>query len=404
MRAATEEGRLVNELTARREEFVERLVESARGMGDNDQLDASYEAEFRRNVSGGFDAVVLAMAERRSFTPADVTFLAPYLSTRAAEGVTEAEMMATVRLFQRTLWDLITELAGDEPERHSAALVLSGPLNSYIEVLSQIANEAFAEAHDAMKSRASALQGELVEDLLAGRRPAPGVLLDTARECGLEQQAPLVVVVAQVVSAATDDTVLSAVARALARVDVKIGGALALRSRQTILIQPMSASEAPRFAELLDGVRARFEAGGAALAIGSSTVHESLDEAPDAYQEACVALEYVREVGGVLALTRLDPLEYVLMRVGDRTAWRLLPEPVRDFVEEDLGKGGSLSATLLAYVDCDLNIRRAAERLFVHPNTAHYRLSKIEERTGCSVRRFVDLQTLVIAIRLAGAR
>jgi sugar diacid utilization regulator len=36
----------------------------------------------------------------------------------------------------------------------------------------------------------------------------------------------------------------------------------------------------------------------------------------------------------------------------------------------------------------------------VHPNTAHYRLAKIEDRTGCNVRRLADVQLLTIAIRL----
>ena len=56
--------------------------------------------------------------------------------------------------------------------------------------------------------------------------------------------------------------------------------------------------------------------------------------------------------------------------------------------------------TVLAYVECDFNAKQAAERLFVHANTFHYRLARIEERTGLSARRFHDLLLLVLAIRL----
>jgi DNA-binding PucR family transcriptional regulator len=38
--------------------------------------------------------------------------------------------------------------------------------------------------------------------------------------------------------------------------------------------------------------------------------------------------------------------------------------------------------------------------MYVHPNTVHYRLSRIEERTGLNARRFADLLVLVLAIRL----
>jgi DNA-binding PucR family transcriptional regulator len=56
--------------------------------------------------------------------------------------------------------------------------------------------------------------------------------------------------------------------------------------------------------------------------------------------------------------------------------------------------------TVLTYVACDFNAKLAAERLFVHANTFHYRLARIEERTGLSARRFGDLLLLVLAIRL----
>ena len=57
-------------------------------------------------------------------------------------------------------------------------------------------------------------------------------------------------------------------------------------------------------------------------------------------------------------------------------------------------------ATLREYVDADLNTRRAAERLHIHVNTAHYRLGKIAERTGCDLRRVTDLIEILIAARL----
>jgi DNA-binding PucR family transcriptional regulator len=77
-----------------------------------------------------------------------------------------------------------------------------------------------------------------------------------------------------------------------------------------------------------------------------------------------------------------------------------VPAAVREFVEDDARQGRVLSDTLLAYVACDLSVKLAAERLFVHPNTAHYRLAKIADRTGCDVRKLDDVQLLTIAIRL----
>jgi len=45
-----------------------------------------------------------------------------------------------------------------------------------------------------------------------------------------------------------------------------------------------------------------------------------------------------------------------------------------------------------------------AERLYVHVNTAHHRLARIEEKTGCDLRRLSDVQELLVAIKLATGR
>jgi DNA-binding PucR family transcriptional regulator len=59
-----------------------------------------------------------------------------------------------------------------------------------------------------------------------------------------------------------------------------------------------------------------------------------------------------------------------------------------------------LIQTLLAYADANLNAKVAAERLYIHVNTAHHRLARIEEKTGCDLRDLADVQELLIAVRV----
>ena len=40
--------------------------------------------------------------------------------------------------------------------------------------------------------------------------------------------------------------------------------------------------------------------------------------------------------------------------------------------------------------------------MLIHVNTAHYRLGRIAEKTGCDLRRLSDVIDLLIAVRLAG--
>jgi DNA-binding PucR family transcriptional regulator len=104
----------------------------------------------------------------------------------------------------------------------------------------------------------------------------------------------------------------------------------------------------------------------------------------------------------VVALSELSAFEYLTLRA-DPTASRLIPPAVHEFVANDMADGGPLIATLREYVACDLNARRAADNLHIHVNTAHYRLSRIAERTGCDLRRVSDLIEILIAARLADA-
>jgi DNA-binding PucR family transcriptional regulator len=60
--------------------------------------------------------------------------------------------------------------------------------------------------------------------------------------------------------------------------------------------------------------------------------------------------------------------------------------------------------TLIAYADANLNAKVASQRLYIHVNTAHNRLARIEEKTGCDLRDLADVQELLIAIRLAAGR
>ena len=75
---------------------------------------------------------------------------------------------------------------------------------------------------------------------------------------------------------------------------------------------------------------------------------------------------------------------------------------MRAFLDDDGARGGVLGQTLRAFVDADLNVRVLAQRLHIHPNTAHYRLGRIKEQTGRNPRTISDLLELMVAVALDG--
>jgi DNA-binding PucR family transcriptional regulator len=147
----------------------------------------------------------------------------------------------------------------------------------------------------------------------------------------------------------------------------------------------------------LEDVQQRLARAGLPLAVGVSTAVKSVSQIPDAYREAVLARG---SRPGVVSLAAMTAFDYLTLKP-DPTARRLIAPAIHAFVAHDAAEGGPLIATLREYVAADLNARRAAESLHIHVNTAHYRLARIAERTGCDLRRVSDLIEILIAARLA---
>jgi hypothetical protein len=130
----------------------------------------------------------------------------------------------------------------------------------------------------------------------------------------------------------------------------------AVRNDEVIVVTPVDDG-LEHLLERMPLTQQTLAAEGIALAIGVSTVHPGLERLGEAHAEALMALDRVRDTGGVVAL--------------------------------------------LEYVAADLNAKATAARLFIHPNTARYRLNRIAERTGCDLRRIADVLDVLVAIRLA---
>jgi sugar diacid utilization regulator len=397
--------RVLEGLAQEREALVVAVVSEAGELNGYAELAADQAVDFAATVREGFDAILSAFGDQRAFTEQDVAFLWPHIRTRAEAGVTEGDMLAVVRLFQRALWEAIVELAGDDEDGRAAALILARPLIDYVDVLSRVVTEAFTEAEEALSSRASVVRQAVIESLLAGADLDPGTQLNVARQAGLDRGCPVTVVVARPTGEEFDEAALGVAAVALARA---AGDALEplsmVRGDEIIVIRATQDDDVGRLSELLRAATQRLHERRLPLAVGVSTVHAMLAEVPAAYHEACLALQQLPSTNGVLALGELSVADYLIQRAGDDTAWRLIPAGVREFAQDDAGQGGALSATLLGFVASDLNVKLAAERLFVHPNTVHYRLARIEERTGCSVRNLSDVLLLTIAIQLQQRR
>jgi PucR C-terminal helix-turn-helix domain/GGDEF-like domain len=358
-------------------------------------------ADVTEHVAENHDALRASLVRGRPVTEQDLAFIRPHAALRARRGVPLADFLHAFRIGHRVIWDAIQGFADLDDEAKDAALEAARLVMEFIDLASTHAAQAYLEAQQLLLAEGDRVRRDLLEDLLAGREPIPGPRLGAARAAGLESGGRCLLIAAVPVSPADDELALRSAASALARA---AGGALrpltVVRQDEIVIVRALGTEDPRRLSEPVERVQRELTDSGARLAIGISTAFDTTAGLPDAYREACAAIESLPPGGGVMSLPDLSAFDYLTLR-SDGTVLRLLPAAVRRFVEDDSATGGALTSTLLAYAAANLNAKVTAQRLYIHVNTAHHRLARIEEKTGCDLRDLADVQELLIAIRLA---
>jgi DNA-binding PucR family transcriptional regulator len=88
------------------------------------------------------------------------------------------------------------------------------------------------------------------------------------------------------------------------------------------------------------------------------------------------------------------------MLAASAPARRILAGVLRPLADYDASRGAALVPTLRAYLAARSNLTKAAEALFVNPNTVVYRLRRIKELCGRDTRDLDDLLVLYLALKL----
>jgi PucR C-terminal helix-turn-helix domain len=116
-----------------------------------------------------------------------------------------------------------------------------------------------------------------------------------------------------------------------------------------------------------------------AVGVGPPRPVERLEES---FELATRALATMRAFG-MTGVNGLEALGLLPAIVADRAIGDAL---VRRYLEPLAGSQTEIAASLRALFECDMHIERAAEQLFVHPNTLRYRIGRFEEITGTNLR------------------
>ena len=390
---------LVTDLEERLADLADEAVRTYRAEipGYASLSDPEFRADVRAHTLAHYKAIVLSFTERRALTAEDLLF-SRRPGRRRVGVVSLADYLHAFRIGQLVMWQAVRDLAVDDVSRE-AVLDFVNHLIPSINVASAVAAEVYLETERLLHAEGERVRRDLLEELLAGRPAAPGPRLNAARAAGLEPDRDCLVIAASAHGDADGPRVAaSAIVRA-ARTPVQ--PLTVVRQDEVVVVMPASGvGSLEALSQRLECSQRKLADRGVRIAIGVSTVQESLAGIPDAYREACLVRESIGPGGGVVSLPTMSPFQY-LTEAADATALRLIPPRIRHFIEHDVrDHGGVLTDTLREYVATGLNATLAAKRLHVHVNTARYRLAKIEEETGSNLRHVGNVIGLLVAVEL----
>lgn len=389
-------------LARRRDELAGRSIEAIRGEIAAYAVidDPAILADVELHVAEYHDALCGSLLREREVTADELGFIRRHAANRAQDGVPVADFLQALRVGHRIIWEAILELAEEDEHSPALALAAAGLIMAFFDHASTHAAAAYVEEQQLELAEGGRVRRDLLEDLVAGRHPASGPRLAAARAAGLEPGTRCLLIAAVPLAALDDSQALSSAAATLARAT---GGVLrpltVVREDEVVIVRALGDDDPRGVTAAVRKARDELAAAGLPLAIGISTDVDAATGVQHAYQEACVAVASLPPDGGVCSLPELSAFDYLTLRA-DETAFRLVPPALRQFLSDDAATGGQLTATLLEYAAANLNVKVAAQRLHIHVNTAHQRLARIAERTGCDLRSLADVQELLIAIRL----
>jgi hypothetical protein len=389
-------------LESRREELIAMGLEAIRSrLQPYQRADPALLQDVSTHLGKHHDLLCAVLRRGRTATPGELAFVGRHAAMRARRGIPLADFLEAFRCYHNIIWDAVLDASRDGREGTDAALASARTVIRHIDLATTAASSAYLEAQQLLLADADLMRRDLLEDLLAGRAPGTAGGLAAARAAGLENGARCVVVAAIPTAAPDEAGELRVAANTLARAIAGRNTPLAVtRQGEIVLVKAVMDEERPALREPLERACKQVASRGLTLAVGVSTVHDGVATLGDAYREASLALRRIARDGGVLSLPDTTSFEYLTLRE-DAVARRLIAPEIERFVAEDREYGGQLTRTLLAYAAADLNAKAAAEELLIHVNTAHHRLGRIAEKTGCDLRRLSDVIELLIAIRLS---
>jgi len=306
---------------------------------------------------------------------------------RAESGVPLSAVLQAFRIGGRLVWELLVEHADHEAQ--DTLLRCDADVWAVSDDLAEAAADAF---HGASADRArhdSQLRSALLNSLLDGKLGDGARLWESAALLKLPQQGTFVVVAAE--CPAPGEEALPRIEELLRRHDVVSAWRLDAELHEGLV------TLRPRF----DIERLCTELASVALQrVGVSETYSDLDTTASALRQARLAC--AAGTPQTRSLVRFDeqPVAVLLVSSPDasESVARRILGPVLDLPDDDRAV---IIDTVRAWLADAGSSSTTAARLHVHRNTVRYRMRRLEELTGRSLAKPLDLAELHVALECA---
>ncbi|MCA1830785.1 MAG: helix-turn-helix domain-containing protein [Actinobacteria bacterium] len=326
--------------------------------------------------------------------PVDTIRIRESAALRAREGVPLSGLLAAYRAGGQLAWQEALMLIGDDPELMRAGLELATALMRWLDEASAAAASAYLAEYEHLATDRESARRDFIDAALGGTL-TPDEVVARSGAMGLDPHAPHVIALIEADRDA--EATLRAVqhqSRALVDEASPIARALTVaRGDELIVVCPCGEGTEE---EIARAVRTLIEktATKAGLVAGIGRARSTLTEIGSSYHEASIALTAARAGSpGDVALYGEVLLEELILR--ERSVARRLAQTVLDPLE----RHPELRETLVEFIRHGPSLPSVAKRLFLHPNTVAYRLSRIRELTGRDPKTPAGIAELFLALR-----
>ena len=306
---------------------------------------------------------------------------------RAEQGAPLAAVLSSLQVGFRFTWDTLVAEAHQTGIVSDAELV---DLASEVWMLNTLFTTELATAYRDARTELVLRQGQersaLVEALLEGRIADTATVWEAADLLGLPYQGVLVVVAAEVPTAARH-----ALPRLESRLHVRgIGSAWQLLADlQVGIVSLRSRQNTPALVEILRS--------GAVARVGVSPVYTRLERTSEALHLARIALASSPAGDPMVNVFDDAPLP-VLVVSSPTTSDRIAKTILGPLLDINPDERDMLLNTLAAFFAFQGSAIEAGKHLYCHPNTVRHRLHRIERQTGRSLQDPRSSAELFIAL------